>query len=493
VSSDTAWTGSAIIIGLEAGNYGAFSASMIRLFTERFTLEDATELYENPERVKPLRIELVKLALLFTGMAGGTSAYISNGLPYNRTGRAQNLTRSIGAPQPAPQTAILNQQDRLSFDSNSYVEVTSADELNFSGSDAYSVAARFYIATTAGNQGVIAKGNINSAWSLTIQAGVLTFRGASAAELTYSLTENLIYTVVAVATGTAAKLFVNGVQQDSGVIAASASTSDAVQIGAYNSANQLSGLVYWAAAYSAELTVLEAGDLHSGLFPNSVNGQNLNGLWINDGVSTWQDRTGNGNAGTVTGTTASLKDVRAFKNKSAFGLPFDSDKKHALLLRGSGHALVADSAAIDASTAITLECWVKLQSIGSIQQFMYKTIAYGLKVQADNTVRFSFWQTTEETLDTDTALVADTWYYIAATYDGSDTNIYINGVLDKTTNVSSGNIDTNANDLLIGAANTSNTSALDGDITNCRVYTTALTALELARNYRAQRKLFSYG
>ena len=495
VSSNTSWTSTSFTFGEEGSNYYNGLASYVKLFSDFIDLERHQELYYNPERIIPATTQWPQLLLFFSCMENGdVSGYIHESSYYSLIGRIQGPSTAIAAAEPAPQTAIQNHQKRLNSVNNSYVDIPHNDKLNFGASDDWSIACKFWVRATTGSQGLIVKDALNSAYSLTIQSGSLSFRGAGlTGALTFALSSLTSYHVVCtVSGGTTAKLYVNGVLEDSGTITAAAATTSALQLMGYASANEMNGLMYYAAVYGKTLSEYQAADFGNGYLPTEVDGGFLRGAWINEGPNTWSDVSGNGNTGTVNGASSFTYDMEGLRGLSAMRLPFYEFRKNRLLLRGAGFVEVADSNTIDALTGVSIDCWIKLYTIGTIQQIAYKASAYGLKVQANNTIRISFWQTSEETLDSTTTLIADTWYHVVGVYDGSDTSIYINGALDKTTDVSSGNIDTNTNDLLIGAASTTPTLALDGDIGQMRVYTSGLTALEVAQNYRKEEKLYNY-
>ncbi len=75
------------------------------------------------------------------------------------------------------------------------------------------------------------------------------------------------------------------------------------------------------------------------------------------------------------------------------------------------------------------------------------------------------------------------WHMIAATYDGAKLKLYVDGALDtELAAAGTGQIDT-ANDLYFGSNNGS--SSLEGRIDTCRIYSRALSADEILRDYHA--------
>lgn len=497
VTSETAWNATALTFAEEGGNYYDGGACYIKLFADALKLEDAEELYSYPEKVIPRTTQISRLLFFFSCMeSDDVSGFLADQSNYQRVARIQGATYSKGAQEPAPQTAIQNSQKRVYSANDTYVNVPHDAALNVDTTGSWSLVARIWIRSTSGSQGIIVKDNLNNAYALSIQSGNIDFRGAGATgALTFSASAATVYNIVCtVEGGTTAKLYVNGIEEDTGTITAAANTSGDLQIMGYNSGNEFAGFLYYAAVYGKTLSSYQATDFANGKLPHEVDGGFLRGAWINEGVSTWRDYSRFKNTGTVNGTAGFMWDMEGRNGMSAMRLPFTNLRKNRLLLRESGVLVVSDDSTLDALTGVTVECWIKLDSIGAIQQILIKDGAYALRIQSDNTIRFSFWQgTNENTLDSDSTMVADTWYHIVGTYDGTDTNIYINGSLDKTTDLNSGNIDTNSNDILIGGGSTTPTLAVTGDMGPVRVYASGATALEVARNYRKELKLFSYG
>ena len=90
----------------------------------------------------------------------------------------------------------------------------------------------------------------------------------------------------------------------------------------------------------------------------------------------------------------------------------------------------------------------------------------------------------------DTPIMEDTWYHVAATYDGSSIKIYVNGVEEGTPTIESGPIDYigEQQDFKIGAGEKGNgllQNHFDGSIDDVRVYDRALSAEEVWQLYQA--------
>jgi hypothetical protein len=80
------------------------------------------------------------------------------------------------------------------------------------------------------------------------------------------------------------------------------------------------------------------------------------------------------------------------------------------------------------------------------------------------------------------------WYNIVATYDGSQTQLFINGSLVSTSTGKSGTI-TGTDNILLGKSN-SNEYYLNGNIASIQLYNRALSAQEVLQNYNATKSRF---
>lgn len=82
-------------------------------------------------------------------------------------------------------------------------------------------------------------------------------------------------------------------------------------------------------------------------------------------------------------------------------------------------------------------------------------------------------------------LPTTSWSFVAATYDGSEVKLYINGTL-KSAETVSGTINTNSLPLRIGADNEVTPSYFNGKIDEVRIYNGALSASDVQALYSAQ-------
>ncbi len=181
------------------------------------------------------------------------------------------------------------------------------------------------------------------------------------------------------------------------------------------------------------------------------------------------DASGNGNAGAVTGATWV---------PGRFG--------NALLFNGNGNwVTVPDSASLDLTTAVTMEAWIYPTALGTD----WKTVLF--KEQPSNLVYGLYANTTpqrpnaqvfvggsDRNVNGPSQLPVNTWTHLAATYDGANIRLYVNGAQVAVT-AQTGAITTSTGALRIGGNNIW-PEWFQGRIDEIRVYNRALSAAEIA-------------
>ena len=140
---------------------------------------------------------------------------------------------------------------------------------------------------------------------------------------------------------------------------------------------------------------------------------------------------------------------------------------------------------------ITLEAWARRPDINPTYRSLIgkyrgdpaQTESYELLFNASAGIRF---HVTSSPIDYNSAIVANTWYHVVGTYDGTTARIYLNGEA-----VASGSRTAGSNSVpfRIGAsprgANYNN-----GDIARAFIYSRALSASEIKQNFNALRGRF---
>ncbi len=96
---------------------------------------------------------------------------------------------------------------------------------------------------------------------------------------------------------------------------------------------------------------------------------------------------------------------------------------------------VGNSASLNPAAELSLAVWVNASSFSSTQLLVSKYgaggIQYFMRIQSGGRVRFGLNAGGMVTdVNTNTALSANTWHHVAATYDGTQMRVYVDGVLD---------------------------------------------------------------
>lgn len=140
---------------------------------------------------------------------------------------------------------------------------------------------------------------------------------------------------------------------------------------------------------------------------------------------------------------------------------------------------------------ISIDAWIKLDTItpGSFNQLIgsgywgLKSFCLGLD---SGQIQFSVYDGSawRIVIVSNQTLTANTWYYIALTYNGSSGMIYVNGVEDATNTISYP-VPTSYNTLYIGAGEDGFdfTYEFQGIIDEMRVFRTALSASQISDYY----------
>jgi hypothetical protein len=145
---------------------------------------------------------------------------------------------------------------------------------------------------------------------------------------------------------------------------------------------------------------------------------------------------------------------------------------------------------LNPTSAITVECWAKLNHVTSHHALVRKLDTYVLKVaflsgtgaKLEGWVKIGgVWKGVGWAVPGGTLLNADTWYHFAVTYDGAQMRTYVNGNLDRSA-VVTGTIDSTTNPFNIGRRGppeTIGTEYTDGIIDEVRIWDKALTLCQI--------------
>ncbi|MBK9332635.1 MAG: proprotein convertase P-domain-containing protein [Ignavibacteria bacterium] len=153
----------------------------------------------------------------------------------------------------------------------------------------------------------------------------------------------------------------------------------------------------------------------------------------------------------------------------------------------SSYASVPSTSGLSPSIAITLEAWVyPTQILGTTMGIIGKNYqtSYFLGIQSSG--RLVFYPKGSASLRSRVTgtIPVNQWTHIAATYSGTVTSIYINGVLDTSTAAITGPLTTNSDSLFMGADRVGGLPSLfyRGRLDNVRIWGVARSASEISTN-----------
>lgn len=165
--------------------------------------------------------------------------------------------------------------------------------------------------------------------------------------------------------------------------------------------------------------------------------------------------------------------------------PLKAQPPSSKALRFNGTTNYVNCGTINLSgSQVTLQGWVRVQSFkstfpnisslfGTEQTGNQCMLRIGDAGIPNDRVQFVIYDgAIHHKIHTNQALQTNTWYHIAATYDGSAMRIYVNGILDISLNISTSIVSNNTFEI---ARNYGNDRILDGSLDEVSVFTTALS------------------
>lgn len=156
---------------------------------------------------------------------------------------------------------------------------------------------------------------------------------------------------------------------------------------------------------------------------------------------------------------------------------------------------IADDAALDVTTQISILAWVNLdaETLETERYIVYKNGSYRLLIDDAGAVVGSIWDATGkvDTQSTDGTVASGGWHHVALVYDKTwspaKIKLYVDGVEVSyvSQDTGSGNLVATTTDMLLGSG-ASATNYLDGLVDDIWLSATALSAAEVATAYASQ-------
>jgi hypothetical protein len=187
-----------------------------------------------------------------------------------------------------------------------------------------------------------------------------------------------------------------------------------------------------------------------------------------------------------------------FGNGTVANMPsYDFYNKGTLRFDGANDYVFLSNSQLNISSAITVEAWVKYNAQGGYNARSYSVITCKgypwTWLLEDQSGQFNFRISTSVNSDSNVnssySHGLNTWNHVVGTYDGTSQKIYVDGVLRNTVSLT-GTINTSSNDALVGLYNYGD-YCLTGNVGAVTVYNKALSAVEVAQNYEAQKSKFA--
>jgi len=187
--------------------------------------------------------------------------------------------------------------------------------------------------------------------------------------------------------------------------------------------------------------------------------------------TTWTDRSGNGNNGTLINSPTFSNGIVEFDGADEY-------------------VNVADSGTLDGFSSVTFEAWVKPDNNSGYRRIYDKNYNNTYNFSISNTSTFYIYINGNYSISS-TTVDNNQWNHIVATYDNTSAIFYKNGIVVNTNSFSHGAVGSNSADLRIGTNHDSLSSKFYGDMGSCKMYSKALTASEVLQNYNATKGRFS--
>lgn len=246
--------------------------------------------------------------------------------------------------------------------------------------------------------------------------------------------------------------------------------------------NQSSGIL-WAWVRIPELSAIEDTDLYI-YYGNvdSTNQQNVTAVWDSNYMGVWhfnedlEDSTTNNNDGNNNGTT----DITG---KIADGRDFERSNTQ--------YVNVPDSASLELSDVdrVTVQAWINKESTPSISWMAVvqkSDQSYNLQLQNAALPYFTIYDTTWNSAIANGNITNGQWVYLVGTFDGSTIRLYVNGVLQTTTDTASSINSAAGTGVGIGENLDSTGRHFDGQIDEVRISDIARSADWITTEYNNQ-------
>ena len=149
------------------------------------------------------------------------------------------------------------------------------------------------------------------------------------------------------------------------------------------------------------------------------------------------------------------------------------------------YVTVSDDTSL-ALTNVTIAAWFNVTPVSSITTILSKDSSYKLEIDANGNLKASLYDSSAWNFILSTlALPSNKWIFITFTFNGTDLNLYVDGVLNQSSSPSPViSIASSTNDLYIGSA-AGSSSFFDGSIDDIAVWDSALSQSDITAIYNS--------
>jgi hypothetical protein len=521
------------------------SLSDVRIYHGALSSADVSELYNKPNTVLPGNVSGSQLKGWWPlTERNGTTAYDGSG---NGNHSSFNSTPMwVSSSADIPQLGSKGFSKKMVFngsDDNDYVRITDAANLSFgdgSNDNQFTISAWIYPYTTDGDDFVII--NKPNEWQLWYESNYVRGRVHDNSSTTngYSQVASSVTPVrkwhhVAMTYdgrgGNSAddglRIIINGTDHggstatDSNYVAMENTTNN-VHIGSNLSTGNRSfdGIIDEVAIWNVtmsianglrELAATSSYGLPTPFDARTVSGSNLVGYWRNGGIEasgSWDDLSGNENHGFVHTGSAMVEifyPETHIKGRDSQGMFLSNPNEGWFDLNtsgsygGSDYILSQDIDALDGIGALTMECWVNLNSRPDDWYFLiHKHASIGIYrnpsgLYGGQYPYLEMWVASGKSTQSNADLRYNTWQHCVGVFDGTNNILtYIDGKLSVGSAAAGPATTTDDSSILyIGRESATDKNLFHGKITGVKIYDRVLSPVEIVQNYNAMKSRFT--
>ncbi len=442
-----------------------------------------------------------------TSLSSGLAGYwpLDGELTNWRTGTTQdfsgngNTGQLIGmSTSSSLVTGRVGQAFKFPGSNSTYVDVPSITSSTYTSNFTVSVWVNY--ASPSTYQTVLGTRNGNtSGWQLEVMNGGLvswrTLNGSQQSIISTgasgTIRTGLWMHIVVVHGNGVATIYVNGVKNngDQALANPAASASQAFRlgyIGAGSGGSSWLGGLDEARIYNRTLSAQEIALLYAA---GKANVGASNAVALNSGLILYWPMDGS----TTRWTTNTTLDISGNSNMGSFvgmsttSSPTTGKIGQALKITGNGTSqkiISANVPAITGTASRTMAAWVRVSSCtdpgGLLGMGAVSNAQFYLTCSLANTFNFALWSNSSASINSGIASRDNAWHHLVATYDGTNTRLYVDGVLKGSGTSLTG---TGSTQVFINQEQVLNSGAT-GAIDDVRLYNRALTRQEVEELYR---------